>query len=92
MRSLGSPVLTGGRSWTEGRQAKERLRAVGPLGPMFSLEVKFGISPIQRLVRVLQHICTLNGQVMFFLVVTKEDFIFSTTCANIEDYKTWSGT
>ena len=67
-RSLGSSVLTGGCSWTEGRQAaEERLRAVGPLRAMFSLEVKTGISPIQQPVWVLQHKCTLNEQVHFFL-------------------------
>ena len=38
--SLGSSAPTGGRSWTEGRQAAERIRVVGPLGAMFSLEVK----------------------------------------------------
>ena len=61
-----SSVLIGGQSWTEGRQAEERLRAVGPLGAMFSLEVKAGISPIQQPVRVLGHILTLNGQVHVF--------------------------
>ena len=77
-----------------------RLRSGGPLGAMFSLEVKADICPIQQPVRVLGHILTLNGQVhVFFLIVTKGDFIFSTTCPNVptlilnmEDYKTWSGT
>jgi hypothetical protein len=31
------------RDWTEGRQADVRLRSGGPLGALFSLEVKAGL-------------------------------------------------
>ena len=77
-------ISTGGGSLTEGRQAEVRLRSGGPLGALFSLEVKAGIDPIQRPVRVLWHKFSLTRQVnVFFLVVSKEDFIFSTTRANV---------
>ena len=33
-------MLTGGQSWTEGRQAEVRLGSGGPLGALFSLEVE----------------------------------------------------
>ena len=52
-------------SRTEGRQAEERLKAVGPLGAMFSLEVK-AVTNIQGPVRVLGYIFLLNRQVHVF--------------------------
>ena len=44
MMSPGSSVLSGGRSWTEERQAEVRLKSGGPLGALFSLEVKSGLT------------------------------------------------
>ena len=43
MRSPECSVLSGGRSWTEERHAEVRLRARGPLGALFSLEVAAGL-------------------------------------------------
>ena len=43
MRSPGSSVLSGGRSWTEERQTDVRFRSGGPLGALFSLEVEVGL-------------------------------------------------
>ena len=43
-RSPGSTVLTGGQSWTDGRQADVRLFSWGPLGALVSLEVKAGLT------------------------------------------------
>ena len=44
---------------------------------MFSLDVKARISPIQRLVRVLEHIWTLNGLVLVFPCGNSGRFHFS---------------